>query len=391
MNKTARHTFCSLFSSLFLFFWGVLGFSQDGLHNFGNMRLFEQAEMGFHVNLVNDGAFDENLGRVGFFGETGFLSVSGAFHPVFYDMEVMVADDLMLEVGVGVTNNLNLILGDINTPRSFTDINLEFIAEAFYTGQSDTTKIDGYAAITNKKDFTFPVGYENELKPLQLLSGGVNATAKCAYFREDPSNPIRIPFVFPTAQRTVELSAISPYEFWDLDATVPARVKLFWNQNSALGNFIGQLESLRVVGWHREKAAWSNLGVTMISGDLQSGAIVSDMFDPEEYEAITFGGLNNVATADLGNYLLTPNGDGYNDVLFLEAISLSPGNNVLRIYNRWGRLVYEAEDYQNDFNGTATTDLFITKNRRLLDGVYFYVLELPDINLSHQGYLAIQN
>lgn len=345
--------------------------------------------MGFHVNLINDGTFNDNSGRVGFFGENGFLTISGAFRPIFYDMEVMVADDLMLEVGVGVTNNLNLILGDINTPRSFTDINLDFIDQAFYTGHSDTTKIEGYASLTNKTDFTFPVGYGDELKPLQLLSEAMNTSAKCAYFQEDPNFPTSSTSFFPTDRRSAKVTAVSPYEFWDLKATIHSKVRLFWNRNSRLANFIEQLHNLRVVGWHIEQEAWLDLGITMVSGDLQTGTITSDRFDPREYAAITFGNLGNWATADLGNYLLTPNSDGVNDVLYLKAISLSPSNNSLKIYNRYGQLVYEAEGYQNNFGGIANVKSVISRNRGLPNGVYFYILELRDIDLSHQGYLLL--
>jgi len=54
--------------------------------------------------------------------------------------------------------------------------------------------------------------------------------------------------------------------------------------------------------------------------------------------------------------------------------SLQMNENTLEIYNRWGQLVYETENYQNDW---------IAKNRRgndLPHGGYFYVLVLkyPD-------------
>lgn len=389
MSNMQLNKIYSFVSIPVLLLLGLHCHSQNSLRNFGNLKLLDDAEMGFHVNLVNDGSFDDNLGRVGFFGENGFLTVSGAFRPIFYDMEVMVADDLMLEVGVGVTNNLNLILGDINTPKSFLDINLDFIDQAFYTGQSDTTKIDGYAALTDKTEFTFPVGYGDELKPLQLLSEAVNVSAKCAYFQEDPNYPTRISSSFSTQRRLNDLTAISSYEFWHLEAMIPSQVRLFWNQNSRLENFVEQVQNLRVVGWHNEKDAWVDLGITMVSGDLQSGTITSDRFNPQEYGAITFGNLGNWAVADLGNYLLTPNGDGANDFLVLDAVSLSPGTNSLKIYNRLGQLVFEAEDYQNNFEGIANVDLVISRNKGLPEGVYFYLLDLPDINFSHQGYLAL--
>jgi len=76
---------------------------------------------------------------------------------------------------------------------------------------------------------------------------------------------------------------------------------------------------------------------------------------------------------------------------YFAAVSLSPENNSLKVYNRWGRLVFEAEAYQNNFNGEATNTLVVDADKKLPDGVYFYVLELDDINVLHQGYFAIRN
>lgn len=42
-------------------------------------------------------------------------------------------------------------------------------------------------------------------------------------------------------------------------------------------------------------------------------------------------------------------------------------NASLKVYNRWGRMVYNADSYKNDWDGGG-----------LADGVYFYVLTLPD-------------
>ncbi|HVD99928.1 MAG TPA: gliding motility-associated C-terminal domain-containing protein [Cytophagaceae bacterium] len=60
--------------------------------------------------------------------------------------------------------------------------------------------------------------------------------------------------------------------------------------------------------------------------------------------------------------LITPNGDGSNDVF--EVVSI-PRYSVLRIFNRWGDRVYYNTDYNNSFSGES-----------LSDGVYYYELEL---------------
>ncbi|MEZ4984437.1 MAG: gliding motility-associated C-terminal domain-containing protein [Saprospiraceae bacterium] len=67
--------------------------------------------------------------------------------------------------------------------------------------------------------------------------------------------------------------------------------------------------------------------------------------------------------------LITPNGDGWNDVLDFGSISKF-GANSLKVYNRWGDLVYQKLNYGSDeerFNG-------LYKGQPLPAGNYFYVL-----------------
>jgi gliding motility-associated-like protein len=67
--------------------------------------------------------------------------------------------------------------------------------------------------------------------------------------------------------------------------------------------------------------------------------------------------------------LITPNGDGKNDVLEFKGIE-KYGINTLRVYNRWGQVVYDKLNYQKDterFDGTY-------KGKPLPAGNYFYVL-----------------
>lgn len=74
--------------------------------------------------------------------------------------------------------------------------------------------------------------------------------------------------------------------------------------------------------------------------------------------------------------VFTPNGDTYND-LFEIGIYIDDENkdyelplndyyrsSKLVVFNRWGNVVYESDDYQNDWDGG-----------KLADGVYYYVLK----------------
>ncbi len=61
--------------------------------------------------------------------------------------------------------------------------------------------------------------------------------------------------------------------------------------------------------------------------------------------------------------VFTPNGDGFNDHFEIRNLD-SYVSNELVIYNRWGRKVYEASNYQNSWDGGG-----------LNNGVYYYVLK----------------
>ena len=78
---------------------------------------------------------------------------------------------------------------------------------------------------------------------------------------------------------------------------------------------------------------------------------------------------------------ISPNGDGINDAFVVEGLEDYPGSRLL-IFNRWGNSVYEAVDYQNDWEGTF-------EELRLPDGTYFYLIELPGRPEPLAGYLEI--
>lgn len=80
---------------------------------------------------------------------------------------------------------------------------------------------------------------------------------------------------------------------------------------------------------------------------------------------------------DLNVYdLITPNNDGANDFWFIDGLEHPDyTQNNVRIFNRWGQLVWEAQRYDNGgvrFEGRDKND------EQLPEGAYFYEIELPD-------------
>jgi len=74
----------------------------------------------------------------------------------------------------------------------------------------------------------------------------------------------------------------------------------------------------------------------------------------------------------------SPNGDGINDVFYIDCIERYP-NNSLVIYNRWGNVVYEKSGYDNTFNGYSTGRATVYDNEQLPVGTYFYSFD-RDVN-----------
>lgn len=77
----------------------------------------------------------------------------------------------------------------------------------------------------------------------------------------------------------------------------------------------------------------------------------------------------------------SPNGDGINDLLqFAGSDVFKPL--VVQVFNRYGNLIYENNDYQNDWNGTF-------KDEPVPDGTYYYYLKLND-GRERKNFLIIQ-
>lgn len=68
----------------------------------------------------------------------------------------------------------------------------------------------------------------------------------------------------------------------------------------------------------------------------------------------------------------TPNGDGVNDVWLVTQTSCLASAQV-QVFNRYGTLVFEDNDYKNTWNGTY-------KGNSLPDGTYYFIIKYKTIN-----------
>ncbi|MBR9855580.1 MAG: T9SS type B sorting domain-containing protein [Algicola sp.] len=102
-------------------------------------------------------------------------------------------------------------------------------------------------------------------------------------------------------------------------------------------------------------------------------------------------GIPNYLDPDLGELtvdeeevdvinVITPNGDGVHDTLDIKGLENYP-NNTVRIYNRWGVMVYQTKAYNtsgNVFDGTSQGRVTVDRDNKLPVGTYFYVIDYQD-------------
>jgi gliding motility-associated-like protein len=62
--------------------------------------------------------------------------------------------------------------------------------------------------------------------------------------------------------------------------------------------------------------------------------------------------------------VFSPNGDSFNN-FFVVASLLDYDGSTLRVFNRWGALIYESDDYKNNWSPSED---------EAPDGVYYYIL-----------------
>jgi type IX secretion system PorP/SprF family membrane protein len=102
----------------------------------------------------------------------------------------------------------------------------------------------------------------------------------------------------------------------------------------------------------------------------------------------TTAGCDSVVTVDLAvgdcnleiANICTPNGDLVNDSWLISDLSQIAGCNV-QIFNRWGQLLFDTNDYQNDWDGTKDGTV-------LPDGVYYYAISC-DGEKMYQGVILV--
>lgn len=156
---------------------------------------------------------------------------------------------------------------------------------------------------------------------------------------------------------------------------------------SECGESNGSLSALAAGGQGNFTYAWSSGSNSAIANNIDAGTYTVTATDA--------AGCSVSAALDLGctplipvvvPQFLSPNGDNLNETWILQNTAQYPSIKVT-VYNRWGNVVYEADPYNNNWNG----HLKGTHPNPLPPATYFYIVDTNKKSQEpFQGYLEIQ-
>jgi len=86
---------------------------------------------------------------------------------------------------------------------------------------------------------------------------------------------------------------------------------------------------------------------------------------------------------------ITANGDGVNDLFEITGLEGCNYTYNVKIFNRWGNIIYESNDYSNDWGGFAP-DNSMGNSGMLPSGTYYYIIRFgtPEVKPVN-GYIYI--
>ncbi|HEY0654024.1 MAG TPA: gliding motility-associated C-terminal domain-containing protein, partial [Chryseosolibacter sp.] len=140
-----------------------------------------------------------------------------------------------------------------------------------------------------------------------------------------------------------------------------------------------------------ERIEWSNAEGPFLTGPNFTDAAAGQY----EVTATSFLGCQTTKTLEIKPDIrpyngISRNGDGRNEFFKIDCIQNFPSN-IVRIYNRAGTLVYEAENYDNSstfFDGRSNRGIS-PMGVNLPDGTYYYIVDKRDGTKPMAGYLEI--
>jgi gliding motility-associated-like protein len=236
------------------------------------------------------------------------------------------------------------------------DINLfDFLVGADEDGtwtDANGNDVDPTEPITDVGDYTYT--YTIDRQPCGVVSTEINLSVVQGPSAGNPNNPVQLCPDGPSVNLITLMPGATAGGEWT-DA----------NGNSVTDFFTPNQEG---------EFTFEYTVTSMDCGDISSELIINVASENCDVEIIIPQGFS-------------PNGDGIADFWVIQGLTEGHPNNEVRVYNRWGTLVFSASPYNSNWDGRAKSGL--DTNETLPVGTYFYTIEFGDETEAKSGYVYL--
>lgn len=327
-------------------------------------------------NLLNEGQIivGGNWANTGVYqsGETGVLDMDGSVIQFISDQSFI--ENLRLSGG-DKTLNANLTVNQLELNGSKLIIADGFGLEVT-PGGTITRQVDDYiiGRLIMTGNETYPIGTSNYFLPVNLNSLADDPQAVGIRAVETP--------LAGTLDNTI--AEIAPFH-WVMDGTDEKYSVGVGFENAS---FLQEIEYSMVLEAESFDATIFSLYQDSVAGTVDNGYLTNSLDHPLTLPYFSIGRkfLPEDRPPIKVLNLLSPNGDGKNEFLFIENIDAYPDCLVV-IYDRWGTKVYEQEGYDNRdkvFSGRNN----VLNDNELTEGTFYYVIRATGERLG-SGFLEL--
>ena len=331
---------------------------------------------------INDGTFTAGNSAVEFYGNTEQLITSN-------NATVTTFNDLILSGNGSGTNrrkslrNVDAKVGslgtlNINDRELFTEVNSFFVLNPDDQSVLNSTVFGGEGFVSSilpgyfiretnlENPYLFPVGSsEGVLRYRPIVMSPSNSTTNAYGVRLN--NHLADVDGYVLSQKESSISGANNLFYHSIDRLVgnaTADIAIHY-LSSEDGNFEG------IANWSSSESQWKSLTSSISTLAVNYDGLTKSGYDFSLEDPFVL--INN------SNFIIptafTPNGNSVNEFWELPSIDEAYPKNVVRIYNRWGNMLYEHDSavdgpYVDDpWDGTYN-------NEPLPVGSYFYIIDL---------------
>lgn len=367
--------------------------SKGNFENKSDGVFVNNGEVIFKKDVINHGYFSFHDGEFGYVRMEGEeeQNIRGTRPILFFDLSIDNSSNVLIPIynDVEIYGKTYFNRGIFQTRETGGQISFQSLATV--QSANNLSFIDGYVTKLGKQNMVLPIGHQGYYRGVRIF-GNIDEedNYKAIYHKENSDA------YFSHASKQEGIAFINEEEYWELvdyKTSNHVYIQLYLSEETTPSVFLDNLDQACIVAWDAQQEKW----ILIESLVDTSNNTITSVFKVATYGVYTLA-LKESETDEVDIEFfnaVNPKDIHGNQYFKIKGIHQYP-DNELKIYNRWGALVYETKAYdtqENVFNGISNGKITINKKKQLPEGTYFYVLKRRNSKdgkqLTNTGYLYL--